>query len=107
MPQLKKSGLKISQNRMSEILKLLEEARWVNRGPAGNYWLTRDMNEATVAELHQILPCKLFRSDELRDDVMGLPLREIQNQYQKMADSTLNISLKSLFEQSESVVKPA
>lgn len=101
VPQLKKSGLKISQNRIGEILRLLEQARWVNRGAAGNFWLTRDMSEATVAELHQVMPYKLFRSDSLSDDEMGKPLHDVQNQYQQMADSTLNISLKSLFEQSE------
>lgn len=99
IPELKKSGIKLSQHRISEILDILQKDKWVHRTSGGGFMLSRDLDEVSVAELHALLPCKLFRKTSLNPrDPWETSLSPVFEQYRQSTESALSMNLKQLLE---------
>jgi len=56
--QIKRRGIRIPHLMQNEILELFRKANWVHRTSAGKWILSRDVNELTLLDLYQLLPCK-------------------------------------------------
>ena len=100
IPQIKKAGVKLSQHRISEILDVLKDGKWVYRTSGGGYLLSRDMDDVSVADLHTLIPCKLFRKSSLNErDPWQASLKDVFNEYKKVTDQALTVKLSDLYEQ--------
>ncbi len=97
MMQIRKNGVKLSQDRITEILHELTNAKWVNRLNSGVYILTRDLSEATVQELYEILPCKFYADNFIHEnDKTEQSIKNVLNDYKNNVSQSLNIPLRNL-----------
>lgn len=99
---LKQKGVRLSQNRITEILDILQQGRCVHRTTGGQYMLSRDMDDVSVADLYRLLPCKLFNREQLGDrDPWELSLAGIYDSYRRGVDESLSTKLADLLRQVE------
>lgn len=97
---LKQKGVRLSQNRIAKILGILQEGHWVHRTSGGQYMLSRDMDDVSVADLHRLLPCKLFNRDRLvNNDPWEASLTSLFDSYRSGMDEVLSTSLADLLKE--------
>ncbi len=97
IPQMKKSGIRLSQHRISDILDILQRGRWVYRSSGGEYLLSRDLDDVSVAELHAQIPHKLFRKKKLNErNPWEASLKPVFEQYKTTTDAALAVRLGEL-----------
>ncbi len=97
---LKRKGVRLPQNRITEILDILQQGRCVRRTSGGQYMLSRDMDDVSVADLHRLLPCKLFNRDRLVDgDPWEASLTSLFDSYRSGMDEVLSTSLADLLKE--------
>ena len=56
---LRRLGLRLSQQHANEILDHLLRAKWVERTADGGWMLSRDLDDVTLFDLHQVIPRRL------------------------------------------------
>lgn len=99
---LKSRGVRLSQHQIGTILDILSQGNWVHRTAGGQYMLSRDMDDVSVADLHRLLPCKLFSRDKLRaQDPWEATLSEVFESYRKGMDEVLSMALADLLRKVE------
>jgi membrane protein len=99
--ELRRSGIKISHLLINEILSLLEKKNWITRNTSDKWILSRDMNEVTLFDFYQILPCKLPTSISETSDHWQLALSDAINKNSQGQQETLAVKLGTLLRQSE------
>lgn len=71
--EIRKSSVSLPQFEMNELLEHLKRKKWVNQSPSGEWLLSKDMKEASLYDLHKVLPVRLpiaandFGHDKLSD----------------------------------------
>ncbi len=95
--KIKKQGVKLSQDKIVEVLYVLTSEKWVNRSPSGIYLLSRDLSDSTVKDLYDLLPCKFYSNDFLHEeDSIEQSLKDLLNDYKTKTFEALNIPLRNL-----------
>ncbi len=68
IPELRKNSILLPHYQMNDLLEHLQRAGWANQSSNGQWLLSQDMTETTLAELHRILPVRLPLSDKELDN---------------------------------------
>ena len=97
--ELRRSDIKISHLLINEILSLLESKYWITRNASDQWILSRDLNEVTLLDLYQVLPCKLPESIKDHTDKWQLTLNETLDKNTDNNRELLNIPIGQLLRQ--------
>ncbi len=99
---MKHYDIRLPQFQVSEIMALLESAKWV-QGSAGGAWiLCRDLAEVTVMDLYRIIPRRLPLGDSAQpgDNWTG-QLYQLVSQHNEDLENRLAMPLRDLLTQAE------
>jgi membrane protein len=99
--QIKRRGIRIPHLMQNEILELLRKANWVHRTSAGTWILSRDMNELTLLDLYQLLPCKFPEKITTPSNKWHQTLEHVINSYSDNQQQHLSVPLGELFRKVE------
>lgn len=99
--QLKRRGLDIPHLIMNQILELLKKAGWVHRTGAGQWLLIRDLNDATLLDLHKLLPRKLPLSIDESTDRYLQSLQRLVDRHRHGLEKELSIPIGQVLRQVE------
>lgn len=95
--QIRRQGVELSQDRITEILFVLTKAKWVHRSPSGVFSLSRDLSDATVKELYELLPCKFYVDDFLHEtSPIEQSIKNLLTAYKGNISTTLDVPLRDL-----------
>jgi membrane protein len=99
--QIKRRGIRIPHLMLNEILELFRKANWVHRTSAGTWILSRDINELTLLDLYQLLPCKFPEKITSPSDKWRQALEGVINSQSNDLRQNLSVSLGELFRKAE------
>jgi len=99
--QIKKSGVRIPHLMLVEILELLRKANWVRRTSEGKWMLSRDINELTLLDLYQLLPCKFPEKLSNPSNKWQQTLKDVIESHDANLQQQLSVPLGTLFRQAE------
>jgi len=99
--QIKRRGIRIPHLMQNEILELFRKANWVHRTSAGTWILSRDVNELTLLDLYQLLPCKFPEKITNPSNKWHKILVDVINSYSDKQQQHLSVSLGELFRKAE------
>lgn len=99
--QIKRSVTRVPHLSVNQILELLQGAAWVHRTASGKWILTRDINQLTLHDLYQLLPCKFPEKVDNVRDKYSRSLQLIVQAYKENTEKLLSVSLGEVFRSTE------
>ncbi len=94
---MKQYKIKLPQFQVNEIMELLLNANWVQRGAGGDWMLCRDLAEVTMLDLYQIIPRRLPMNQSLQTgDSWTDHLKQFLTKQNEDMEALLSISLRDL-----------
>ena len=101
---MKLYGIRLPQFQFSEIMELLESNNWVKGSSGGAWFLSRDLADVSVMDLHRIIPRKLPMNVAMQsNDKWTRQLQALLSQHNDDLESQLKISLRELLIEAESL----
>ena len=94
--EIQNRGMKLSQDRIADILYVLARNKWVSRSASGRHLLSRDLADTTVKDLYSILPCKFYNDDLRENDNIEQSLKPVLDDYKSNTNKSLNIPIRDL-----------
>ncbi len=100
--EMKKLGVRTPQHQINEIMDYLHAANWVHATGSGRWLLSRDMDEATLLDLHKAIPKPL-----VEDKPASAPLAELYgldsvlSRYQQSLTDNLTVPVSTILKQKQ------
>jgi len=96
--ELRKSSISLAHHEMNELLEHLQRIKWVNQSTNGEWLLSKDMKEASLYDLHSVLPVRLpLFENELGQDKLSNKLKVYLANHQEEVEQHLSISIHEFF----------
>lgn len=98
-PEVRRSGIRVPQHQINEIMGYLESANWVQSTGTGNWILSRDMDEVTILDLVKIIPRPLPLEKSSAGGTEGAGVFEqLLAEYRQTLESSLDIPVSELLQ---------
>ena len=95
---LRKSGIRLPQYQVNEIMNALHDANWVHMDPKGEWMLSRDMSDLTLMDLYRVIPNRIsLHHEHIREDDSSVKLLELLKLHNKNLEETLTIPFATVF----------